>query len=98
MHGQVGDLVVDQHGIARRGLVVRHLVMPGLGAESEAIVRWLAGLSANTFVNLMGQYRPDGKVATTDRYPELRTRVSRAEVDVVLTAARQAGLWRFDRR
>jgi putative pyruvate formate lyase activating enzyme len=98
MHGQVGDLVVDRHGIARRGLVVRHLVMPGLGAESEAIVRWIAALSPDTYLNLMDQYRADGKVLTTDRYPELRARVSRAEVDTVFAAARDAGLWRFDRR
>ncbi len=98
MHAQVGDLIVDRHGIARGGLVVRHLVMPGLGAASQAIVRWLAELSTDTFVNVMDQYRPDWKVLTTERYPELRDRVTRAEVDAVLTAARDAGLWRFDRR
>jgi putative pyruvate formate lyase activating enzyme len=98
MHAQVGDLVVDRHGIARRGLVVRHLVMPGLGAESEAIVRWIAALSRDTYLNVMDQYRTDWKVLTTDRYPQLRDRVSRAEVDTVFAAARDAGLWRFDRR
>jgi putative pyruvate formate lyase activating enzyme len=96
MHAQVGDLVVDRLGVARRGLVVRHLVMPGLGGESVAIVRWLAAMSSDTFLNMMWQYRPDWKVVTTDRYPELRARVCRTEVDAVLAAARDAGLWRFD--
>ena len=98
MHAQVGDLVVDRRGVARRGLVVRHLVMPGLGAESEEIMRWLAAVSPDTFVNVMDQYRPAGKVVTTDRYPQLRGRVSPAEVDAVVAAARDAGLWRFERR
>ena len=98
MHAQVGELVVDRHGIAHRGLLVRHLVLPGLGAESEAILRWLATVSPDTYVNVMDQYRPDWKVLSTDRYLELRERVTRAEVDAVLAAGRDAGLWRFDRR
>ena len=58
MHRQVGDLVVE-HGLARRGLLVRHLVMPGGAAETLAILDFLADeISPDTFVNVMGQYRP----------------------------------------
>ena len=42
LHRQVGDLVLDEHGMARRGLIVRHLVMPGLLDETEAILRFIA--------------------------------------------------------
>ena len=61
MHRQVGDLVVED-GVARRGLLVRHLVMPGGSDESREILTFLASLSPHTFVNVMGQYRPAGKV------------------------------------
>jgi len=61
MHRQVGDLVVED-GVARRGLLVRHLVMPGGVEESREILTFLASVSRHTFVNVMGQYRPAGKV------------------------------------
>jgi putative pyruvate formate lyase activating enzyme len=59
MHRQVGDLVVED-GVARRGLVVRHLVMPGGLEESREILEFLTSLSPRTFVNVMDQYRPAG--------------------------------------
>jgi len=59
MHRQVGDLVMER-GIARRGLLVRHLVMPAGGAEARAVVDFLADeVSPNTYVNIMGQYHPE---------------------------------------
>src|SRR5215204_2237347 len=62
MHRQVGDLVLDEHGMARRGLLVRHLVMPGLLAETEAILRFVASeLGPGTYVNVMAQYYPAGR-------------------------------------
>ena len=61
MHRQVGDLVLDEHGLARRGLLVRHLVMPGGLDETREILRFLAQeVSPDTFVNVMPQYRPEG--------------------------------------
>ncbi|MFO8076063.1 MAG: radical SAM protein [Actinomycetota bacterium] len=96
MHRQVGDLVVDEDGLARRGLLVRHLVMPGLVEESRAVMGFLAGLSADTYVNVMGQYRPAWKVASTDRYPDLDRPVAAGEVAEARRAAREAGLWRLD--
>ena len=96
MHRQVGDLTVDEHGLALRGLLVRHLVMPGLAAESRAVIGFLARLSRDTYLNLMGQYRPAWKVVATDRYPEIDRAPTADEVAAALTAARAAGLWRFD--
>ncbi|MGD8453361.1 MAG: radical SAM protein [Phycisphaerae bacterium] len=96
MHRQVGDLHLSPTGVACRGLLLRHLVMPGLTAESAAICQWLAtDVSPNTFVNLMGQYRPENEVAA-DRFPDISRRPTAAELTAVRTAARAAGLWRFD--
>jgi putative pyruvate formate lyase activating enzyme len=99
MHRQVGDLQLGPDGLARRGLLVRHLVMPGRGAETEAILQWLASeISANTYVNLMDQYRPDYRVSGNPRYQDIDRQVLRAEVDAAAAAARRAGLWRLDGR
>ena len=69
MHRQVGDLVLDEHGIAQRGLLVRHLVLPDDIAGTEAVLEFLAEeVSPNTYVNLMDQYRPCYRA---DEYPEL---------------------------
>jgi putative pyruvate formate lyase activating enzyme len=104
MHRQVGPLVVTRDGVAQGGVLVRHLVMPGLLDESRAIVRWLATeLSKDTYVNIMGQYRPAHLVAALDRngeprYAEIARRPWPSEIDDVYRAAREAGLWRFHRR
>jgi putative pyruvate formate lyase activating enzyme len=102
MHRQVGDLAVDRRGLASRGLLVRHLVMPGLGEETAAILLWLAGeLSPDTCVNLLAQYRPEHLVGSRDgdgavRFPELNRRPTRAELDGARAAARAAGLTRVE--
>lgn len=101
MHRQVGDLKMSPDGVARRGLLVRHLVMPGRVDESAEIFRWLAQLSRNTFVNIMGQYRPEHLVGSVDRdgslrYGEINRRPTTDELAAARQAARQAGLWRFD--
>lgn len=98
MHRQVGPLCFDQHGIARRGLLVRHLVMPGARDDAIEILRFLAQeVSPDTYVNLMDQYHPAGAVLKGS-YPELRVTRLRAERDELETIARSLGLWRFDRR
>ncbi len=98
MHRQVGALKFDEHGIAKRGVLVRHLVMPEEVAGTASIMQFLASeVSPNTFLNLMGQYRPAGKVSG-EKYAEINRRPTRAEYDEALTAAREAGLWRFDDR
>jgi putative pyruvate formate lyase activating enzyme len=96
MHRQVGDLVLDEDGLARRGLLVRHLVLPHDVAGSEAVMRFLAEeVSADTYVNLMDQYRPCFKAGEN---AELDRPLTVAEFEAALAAARRAGLWRFDRR
>jgi putative pyruvate formate lyase activating enzyme len=60
MHRQVGDLKTDSRGIAEKGLLIRHLVMPGGVASSEAVLRFIAEeISVHTYVNIMDQYRPE---------------------------------------
>src|SRR5262245_48132890 len=58
MHAQVGDLRVDEDGLAVRGLIIRHLVMPGMLEDTRAIMGWLGGLSRDAYVNVMDQYHP----------------------------------------
>jgi putative pyruvate formate lyase activating enzyme len=98
MHRQVGDLVLDERGLARRGLILRHLVMPGLVDETEAILRWVADeLGTGAYVNLMAQYYVSGKVGRDGRYAEIARGIRRDEYDRALTLARQLGL-RLDPR
>ena len=102
MHRQVGPLRFGPDGLARRGVLVRHLVMPDQEDEAAAIFRWLAEeLSRDTYVNVMGQYRPGYLVGTAGpdgkpRYPEIDRRPLASELDRAFHAARRAGLWRFD--
>ncbi len=99
MHRQVGVLQVGaDDGLARRGLIVRHLVMPGQEDEAAAIFSWLASeLSPDTYVNVMGQYRPEYKV-DDGRYADINRRPLSSEMEAACDAARRAGLWRFDER
>ena len=99
MHEQVGVLRVDEDGLALRGVLLRHLVMPGLPDETREILRWVAtALSPDTFVNLMDQYHPDGRVGRDDRFHSIDRRLPSEELEAAYAAARQAGLWRFDMR
>jgi putative pyruvate formate lyase activating enzyme len=92
MHHQVGDLVLDAHGIAQRGLIVRHLVMPGLTSDSHAILRFIADeLSSQTYVNIMDQYRPCFQAG---RSPEIARRTTRMEHRAVVEMAHGLGLHR----
>ncbi len=96
MHRQVGDLVLDAEGIARRGLLVRHLVLPGGLAGTADVVRFLAEeISPNTYLNLMDQYRPAYRAR---EYPPLDRRVTADEYAQALELARAAGLTRLDQR
>jgi putative pyruvate formate lyase activating enzyme len=96
MHRQVGDLVLDEHGIALRGLLVRHLVLPEDIAGTEGVLEFLAGqISRNTYLNLMDQYRPCYRV---DEYPELNRSITAAEYAAALATAERLGLRRLDQR
>jgi len=98
MHRQVGELTVDEEGLAVRGTLVRHLVMPGLLGDTREIVGWLAGLSPDTYLNLMDQYYPAGKVPGASRYAAINRHVTDVEMAEACAAARSAGLWRLDER
>jgi putative pyruvate formate lyase activating enzyme len=94
MHRQVGDLIVDESGIARRGLIVRHLVMPEGVAGTGEVVKFIAErISPDTYLNLMDQYRPCYK-ACDDQI--INRRITAEEYRKALEAARSAGLRRLD--
>jgi putative pyruvate formate lyase activating enzyme len=98
MHRQVGDLVLDERGLARRGLILRHLVMPGLVDETAAILRWVAEeLGTDCYVNLMAQYYVSGKVGRDGQYEEIARGIYREEYEAALDLARDLGL-RLDPR
>jgi putative pyruvate formate lyase activating enzyme len=104
MHRQVGPLRFGRDGLARRGLLVRHLVMPGQEEEAAAIFRWLSSeLGADTYVNVMDQYRPEYQVGSASRsgrrqYVEIERRPSQRELASARAAADRAGLRRVDQR
>jgi len=98
MHRQVGDLKLDEDGLARRGLLVRHLVMPGGIAGTRDIMEFLAReVSPHTYVNIMDQYHPAWKV-TSGGYHEIDRPITEQEYREATTAARLAGLRRLDDR
>jgi putative pyruvate formate lyase activating enzyme len=94
MSRQVGPLVVDRNGIASRGLLVRHLVMPGDASTTREVVDFLAGeIGTDTYLNLMDQYRPCGRAA---EFPEIARRISSKEWEAARDYARSRGLTRLD--
>jgi len=98
MHAQVGPLVIDDDGLAERGVLIRHLVMPGCLDETRAILEWIvATLGPDTYVNLMDQYHPAGKV-TQAAFPEINRRLTGAEFREARRIASDLGLRRLDVR
>jgi putative pyruvate formate lyase activating enzyme len=99
MHQQVGLLRMDEDGLALRGVLVRHLVMPGMLADTDAVLRWLATeLSPDTYVNLMDQYHPAYKAETDPKFAQIDRSLSCAEYSEALELATAVGLWRLDSR
>ncbi len=95
MHRQVGDLVTDENGNALRGLIVRHLVMPGGLAGTGEIMNFIAQIiGPNTYVNIMGQYHP---CASAHEHPGIDRRPTPEEFARALKQARDAGIKRFDK-
>src|SRR6266571_1232178 len=83
MNRQVGDLLLDERGMARRGLILRHLIMPGLLGETEAILRFVAAeLGTGTYVNLMAQYYVSGRVGQNGQYSEIARGIYREEYEL----------------
>lgn len=96
MHRQVGDLVIGEDGIARRGLLLRHLVLPdGLAGTREVMRFVFQEISPNTYVNIMDQYRPMGLAASA---PGFGRRPTRQEIETAIGAARAEGIHRLDLR
>jgi putative pyruvate formate lyase activating enzyme len=95
MHRQVGDLAIDNTSrLAYKGILVRHLVLPGGLAGTAKIMTFLAdSVSPNTYVNVMSQYRPCGRAR---EMPELAVALSPAEFDQAVRAAKAAGITRLD--
>ena len=92
MYRQVGPLVFDEKGLAVRGLLIRHLVMPELVEESRAIVSWIAEtLGPGPCVNVMAQYHPSGQVSAT-AFPEIDRRLYASEFSGAVAHARSLGL------
>ena len=97
MHRQVGSLKLDEQGLAKRGVLVRHLVMPGLLDETRQILSFLAeNVSPDTYVNVMAQYHPAGKVSA-NKYEEINRPLTTPEYEAAVGMARDLGL-RLDER
>ncbi len=98
MHRQVGPLVFDENGLALRGVLLRHLIMPGEIAGTRQILDWIAReLGPESYVNLMDQYYPAGKVGGAE-YAEISRRIAPKEYRLALEAVHAAGLLRLDER
>lgn len=96
MHRQVGDLVIDDQGVAVKGLLVRHLIMPGDISGTENVLEFIADeISPDTYVNVMDQYRPCGD-AHKDEY--INRRLTSREFREAMETARRVGLKRLDNR
>jgi len=94
MARQVGPLVIDRNGIAVRGLLVRHLVMPGYASTTRKVIDFLAAeIGTDTYLNLMDQYRPCGRAA---EFPEIARRISSLEWEEARAYALREGLTRLD--
>ena len=92
MHRQVGDLQIDSQGIAQRGLLIRHLVLPNDLAGTAKVVHFIAHqLSPHSYVNIMDQYRPLFKA---DSYPPVNRRLTGEEFQAAIDLARKEGLYR----
>jgi Uncharacterized Fe-S protein PflX, homolog of pyruvate formate lyase activating proteins len=93
MYRQVGDLKTDE-GIACRGLLIRHLILPNDLAGSKEVLRFVSGLSKDSYVNIMDQYRPEGEAWD---YEELGRRPTRKEFYRAMEMAKEFGLHRFSK-
>lgn len=96
MQRQVGDLVLDERGLAVKGLLVRHLVLPENLADSREVMRFLAQeVSPNVYVNVMGQYRPCGRATEHEQFAKW---VTVAELEEALAAAKDEGINRLEQQ
>jgi len=95
MHRQVGDLQIDKDGVARHGLLIRHLVLPDGLAGTEETVRFIARkISVDTYVNIMAQYHPEYRA---HEVPAISRRLLASEFRVAINLAHRYGLRRLDK-
>jgi len=96
MHRQVGDLLIDEKGIAQRGLLVRHLILPqGLAGTKKSMHFLAQKLSKNTYVNIMDQYYPCGRIPGGS---PLSRRITQEEFNKAIEEAKEEGITRLDKR
>ena len=96
MHRQVGDLLLDEKGVALKGLLVRHLVLPQGLAGTREVMRFLARqISKDTYVNIMDQYRPCGRISPDS---PLNRSITQDEYDQAVETAKEEGITRLDKR
>ncbi len=95
MYRQVGDLKISEEGIAKKGVLIRHLVLPHGLAGTKKVMKFLASLSKNTYVNIMDQYSPTNKA---DQCPKIKRRITPEEFKEAIEIAQKEGLHRFDKR
>jgi len=93
MHRQTGDLIINKHDLAEKGLLVRHLILPNNIAGTEKVMEFLALISKDTYINIMDQYRPAYKAS---KYQELNRGITQKEYKKAIEIAKEKGLYRFD--
>lgn len=89
MHRQVGDLEIDDNGIAKKGLIVRHLVLPGQISNSRECLKYVSSISENIHLSLMSQYNP---VFRSSDYPEINRTLNEKEYETILDAVASLGI------
>lgn len=95
MHRQVGDLKIDKNGIAQKGLLIRHLVLPRGLAGTKKVMKFIASLSKDSYVNIMDQYYPSNKA---NQCPKINRRITPEEFKEAIELAKKEGLHRFDKK
>ncbi|MBI2654778.1 radical SAM protein [Candidatus Woesearchaeota archaeon] len=100
MQFQVGELKFDEDGLALRGVLLRHLVMPHFLNETEKIMEWIANeVSKDVYINMMDQYYPAGMVLNQpERYNQITRKITNSEFAKAVKIAKEFGLNRFDER
>jgi len=95
MHRQAGDLIINKHDLAEKGLLIRHLILPDNIAGTEKVMKFLALISKGTYINIMDQYRP---VYKAGKYRELNRGITQEEYEKAIEIAKEKGLHRFDKK
>lgn len=95
MHYQVGDLILDKSGLAKQGLLIRHLILPNNLAGTEKVMKFLAEkISKDTYINILAQYYPAHKAHL---YPQINRRIKTEELKAAYQTAKKYGLHCFDK-